>query len=90
MSSGRGRFAEVWKGNLSQDENPQVVSVKVFQLRNYGAWRQEKDMLTEGWVVLSLFCRNREQVHNLFIFIFTKCGFELCRFLDLILIAYVS
>ena len=46
---GRGRFAEVWKGSLQHEDNAcQVVSVKVFQLRNYGAWRQEKDMLTEG------------------------------------------
>jgi len=45
---GRGRFAEVWKGSLHQEDNTnQVVSVKVFQLRNYGAWRQEKEMLTE-------------------------------------------
>ena len=50
LSAGRGRFAEVWKGTLTQDDkNEQTVSVKVFQLRNYGAWRQEKDMLAEGW-----------------------------------------
>ncbi|XP_076820246.1 TGF-beta receptor type-2-like isoform X1 [Clavelina lepadiformis] len=48
---GRGRFAEVWKGKLQQDASScQVVSVKVFRLRNYGAWRQEKDMLTESWM----------------------------------------
>uniref|UniRef100_F6WF86 receptor protein serine/threonine kinase n=1 Tax=Ciona intestinalis TaxID=7719 RepID=F6WF86_CIOIN len=48
---GKGRFAEVWKANLQQDASPpQVVSVKVFRLHNYGAWRQEKDMLTESWM----------------------------------------
>uniref|UniRef100_H2Z2R2 receptor protein serine/threonine kinase n=1 Tax=Ciona savignyi TaxID=51511 RepID=H2Z2R2_CIOSA len=48
---GRGQFAEVWKANLQQDSSaPQVVSVKVFRLHNYGAWRQEKDMLTESWM----------------------------------------
>nr|CAB3266925.1 Tgfbr-IIb [Phallusia mammillata] len=48
---GQGCFAEVRKAKLQQDaSNPQVVSVKIFKLRNYGAWRQEKDMLSERWM----------------------------------------
>ena len=50
--SGKGHFAEVWRAKLVADdmnnaEDNHIISVKVFRLRNYGAWRQEKDMLTE-------------------------------------------
>lgn len=46
--AGRGRFAEVWKAKLQQDsKNSKIVSVKVFRLPNYGAWRQEKEILSE-------------------------------------------
>ncbi|XP_039268299.1 TGF-beta receptor type-2-like isoform X2 [Styela clava] len=48
---GRGRFAEVWKAKLQQDnQTSKVISVKVFRLPNYGAWRQEKEILSERWM----------------------------------------
>lgn len=52
---GKGHFAEVWRAKLIADDmndadDNHIISVKVFRLRNYGAWRQEKDMLTETWM----------------------------------------
>jgi len=46
-----GRYARVYEAVLMQDKNESIpVSVKAFSLRNYGAWRQEIDMLSESWM----------------------------------------
>ncbi len=43
-----GRYAKVYEAVLVEGKNASVpVSVKAFSLRNYGAWRQEIDMLSE-------------------------------------------
>jgi len=46
-----GRYAKVYQAQLMQEKDkPIAVSVKSFSLRNYGAWRQEIDMLNESWM----------------------------------------
>lgn len=46
-----GRYAKVYEAVLVEGKNTSVpVSVKAFSLRNYGAWRQEIDMLSESWM----------------------------------------